>query len=53
MIVGSTEADPDDNKISDESPLGSALIGKKAGDTVQVHAPAGVLQYKVLEIVKG
>lgn len=52
MIVGSTEADPDDNKISDESPLGSALIGKKAGDTVQVHAPAGVLQYKVLEIVK-
>ena len=53
MIVGSTEADPDENKISDESPLGSALIGKKAGDTVQVHAPAGVLQYKVLEIVKG
>lgn len=52
-IVGSTEADPDENKISDESPLGSALIGRKAKDTVLVHAPAGVLQYKVLEIVKG
>ena len=51
-IVGSTEADPDEKRISDESPLGSALIGQKAGSTVQVHAPAGVLQYKILEIVK-
>ena len=52
MIVGSTEADPDENRISDESPLGVALIGQKAGNTIQVHAPAGVLQYKILEIVK-
>ena len=50
MIVGSTEADPDENRISDE-PIGAALIGQKAGSTVQVHAPAGVLQYKILEIV--
>ena len=52
MIVGSTEADPDEKRISDESPLGAALIGKKAGIAVQVHAPAGVLTYKILEIVK-
>ena len=51
MIVGSTEADPDENRISDESPIGAALLGQKAGSTVQVHAPAGVLQYKILEIV--
>ncbi|MBO4400502.1 MAG: transcription elongation factor GreA [Selenomonadaceae bacterium] len=51
MIVGSTEADPDENRISDESPIGAALLGQKAGSTVQVHAPAGVLQYKVLEII--
>lgn len=52
MIVGSTEADPDENRISDESPIGAALIGQKAGSTVQVHAPAGVLQYKILEIIR-
>ena len=52
MIVGSTEADPDEKRISDESPLGAALIGQRAGSTVQVHAPAGVLQYKIIEIVK-
>lgn len=51
MIVGSTEADPDENRISDESPIGSALLGQKAGSTVQVHAPTGVLQYKILEII--
>lgn len=51
-IVGSTEADPDENRISDESPLGTALIGRKAGDEVQVHAPAGILKYNILEIVK-
>lgn len=51
MIVGSTEADPDENRISDESPIGAALLGQKAGSTVQVHAPAGVLQYKILEII--
>ncbi|MBR3745939.1 MAG: transcription elongation factor GreA [Selenomonadaceae bacterium] len=50
MIVGSTEADPDNNKISDESPLGAALIDKTAGQTVQVHAPAGIVEFEILEI---
>ena len=49
-IVGSTEADILQNKISNESPLGRALIGKGAGDVVDVEAPAGVIPYKVLEI---
>ena len=52
MIVGSTEADPDEKRISDESPVGAALIGQTAGSTVQVHAPAGILQYKILEIIR-
>ena len=51
-IVGSTEADPDENKISNESPIGAAIIGQTAGSIVQVHAPAGVLQYKIVEIVR-
>lgn len=51
-IVGSDEADPDANKISNESPIGMAIIGKPAGTTVQVHAPGGVFQYKIMEIVK-
>lgn len=51
-IVGPDEADPDSNKISNESPIGRAIIGQTAGTTVQVHAPAGVFQYKIMEIVK-
>ena len=50
MIVGSTEADPDAAKISNESPVGAALLGRRVGDMVEVHAPAGILQYEVLEI---
>ena len=50
MIVGSTEADPDNNKISDESPLGAALLNKSAGATVQVHAPAGVIDFEILDV---
>lgn len=50
MIVGSTEADPDNNKISDESPLGVALLNKSAGVTVQVHAPAGVIAFEILDV---
>ena len=50
MIVGSTEADPDNNKISDESPLGTALLNKTAGVTVQVHAPAGILEFELLDV---
>ena len=49
-IVGSTEADPDEGKLSDESPLGKALLGKTEGEIVDVDAPAGVLQYKILKI---
>lgn len=51
-IVGSTEADPMNNKISDESPIGKALLGKKVGDTVSVEVPAGIIKLKVLEIHK-
>ena len=50
MVVGSTEADPDNNKISDESPLGMAILGKGAGTIVQVHAPAGVIEFELLEV---
>ncbi len=50
MIVGSTEADPDEGKISNESPLGAALLGQKVGATVDVHAPAGVIKYQIMEI---
>lgn len=49
-IVGSTEANSLQNKISNESPVGHALIGRKAGDIVDVETQAGVIQYKVLEI---
>lgn len=51
-IVGSTEADPDSNKISDESPIGTALMGRKAGETVSVETPGGVIELKILEISK-
>ena len=50
MIVGSTEADPDEGKISNESPLGASLLGQKVGATVDVHAPAGVIKYQIMEI---
>ena len=49
-IGGSTEANSLQNKISNESPVGQALMGKKAGDVVDVETQAGVIQYKVLEI---
>lgn len=49
-IVGSAEADPMENKISNESPVGSALIGKRLGDIVEVNIPDGVSKYEVLEI---
>ena len=51
-IVGSTEVKLAENKISNESPLGMALLGAKKGDTVDVDAPAGVIQYKILSITK-
>ena len=49
-IVGSTEANSLKGKISNESPLGKALIGAKTGDVVDAETPVGILQYKVLEI---
>ena len=49
-IVGSTEANSLQNKISNESPVGHALLGKKVGDIVDVETQAGVIQYKVLDI---
>lgn len=49
-IVGSAEADPMNFKISNESPVGSALIGKKVGDVVEVTVPSGVSKFEILEI---
>lgn len=49
-IVGSTEANSLEGKISNESPVGQALMGKKVGDVVDVETQAGVIQYKVLDI---
>lgn len=49
-IVSSAEADLARGKLSNESPVGSALLGKKAGSTVKVDAPGGVIRFKVLEI---
>ena len=51
-IVGSNEANTDAGQISNESPLGRALIGAKKGKTVEVQAPMGVVKYKVMEIIK-
>ena len=50
FIVGSTEANSLQNKISNEAPVGHALMGKSVGDVVDVETQAGVIQYKVLEI---
>ncbi len=49
-VVGEWEADPIEKKISHESPLGRALMGKKSGDSVEVEAPAGKILYKILHI---
>jgi transcription elongation factor GreA len=50
MLVGEWEADPKEKKISHESPLGKALMGKKVGEQVEVEAPAGKVMYKILSI---
>mgnify|MGYP003507000169 FL=1 len=52
QIVGSTEADPDNGKISDESPVGLAVLRKKAGDLVEVEAPIGIIKMQIVEIIK-
>ncbi len=51
-IVGTNEVDPLKNNISDQSPIGSALLGKKAEDIVEVEAPSGIIKLKVLEVRK-
>lgn len=51
-IVGSTEVNLAENKISNESPLGKALLGAKKNHTVEVNAPAGIMKYKILSIKK-
>ena len=50
QIVGSAEANPAENKLSNESPVGKAIIGRKKGETVEVTAPRGSLKFKILEI---
>jgi len=52
IIVGSAEADPMNGRISNESPVGIALLGKKEGVTVDVETPSGMVQFKVMEIVR-
>ncbi len=51
-IVGSTEVDLTQNRISNESPIGKALLGAKKNQVVDVEAPAGIVQYKILSITK-
>ncbi|ANY66465.1 transcription elongation factor GreA [Paenibacillus algorifonticola] len=51
-IVGSAESDPLNNKISNESPVGRAILGKKEGTVVDVSVPAGVIQYRIVDIKK-
>ena len=49
-IVGSAEANPAEHKLSNESPVGKAIMGRKKGETVEVAAPRGSLKFKILEI---
>lgn len=51
-LVGSTEAKSLENKISNEAPLGKALIGKVAGDEVEVETPSGIMKYKVINVTR-
>lgn len=51
-IVGTAESDPLQNKISNESPLGKAILGKKQGTVVEVNVPAGIISYKIVDIKK-
>ena len=51
-IVGSTEADPFNGKISNESEVGKHLLGKKKGDTVEIVVPDGIINYKIVDISK-
>jgi transcription elongation factor GreA len=50
VIVGSAEASPQEGKISNESPVGRALLGHKPGDTVKLSIPAGTMEMKILAV---
>ena len=50
QVVGTVEADPLSGKISDESPIGQALLGKKEGETVEINTPDGPTKYKIVDI---
>jgi transcription elongation factor GreA len=50
LIVGSAEADPANNKISNESPVGKGLVGKKVGDILEIQIPDGISKYKILSV---
>jgi len=52
QIIGKAQADPDEQRISDESPVGRALLGHKAGDVVDVETPAGIVTFEIREISK-
>ena len=52
QIVGTSEANIDKGQMSDESPIGAAIIGKKIGDVVDVETPSGVIQFEILDISK-
>ena len=49
-IVGSAEADPAENKLSNESPVGKAIMGKKKGETVDAITPRGTIKFKIMDI---
>ncbi len=51
-IVGSAEAKPQEGKISNESPLGRAFLGRKMGDEIEVKSPSGITKYKIIKIEK-
>lgn len=51
-VVGSSESDPINNKISSDSPIGTELLGKCVNDTIRVHTPGGIRNFKILEISK-
>jgi transcription elongation factor GreA len=50
QIVGSAEANPAENKLSNESPVGKAILGRKKGETVEVTAPRGAMKFKIMDI---
>ena len=52
LIVGKAESDPREGKISNESPVGKALLGKRTGDTVEVQAPKGLIKLKIVSVSK-